>query len=258
MELTETIELIAWPIGAGLLVLVTHLPLGVQVLRRGIVFIDLAIAQIAAIGVMSGGLLFGSDSATTLHGLIFALGGAGLIAALTRFWPEQREALIGLLYVGAAAASILAISADPHGALRLKTLLAGDVLWVTPGLLGPLALATVLFIGLVWMRPKWLGHDGVFYPVFAVLVSLSLPILGVYLVFATLIAPALAGACRARHAPPGPRAELAPWQGWLTGGCGFIGGLLLAVQLDLPAGPTVVVTLVTLALGLRIFESVVD
>lgn len=257
MDVSETIEWIGWPLAAGLLVLMTHVPLGVQVLRRGIVFIDLAIAQMAAVGVMSGALLFGSDSAT-LNGLIFALGGAGLIGALTRFWPEQREALIGLLYVGAAAVSILAISADPHGAQRLKALLAGDVLWVTAGMLGPLALATVPFIALTWIRPNWLAHDRVFYPVFAVLVSLSLPILGVYLVFATLIAPALACAPRARQRPSGPVGEPAPWQGWLTGVGGFGTGLVLAAQLDLPAGPTVVLALVALALGLRLWQSVVD
>jgi len=142
--------------------------------------------------------------------------------------------------------------------LRLKALLAGDVLWVTAGALGPLALATVLFMALARLRRNWLAHDWVFYPVFAVLVSLSLPVLGVYLVFATLIAPALACASRAQRAPPGTLAERAPWQGWLTGGCGFIAGLLLAVRLDLPAGPAVVVTLVTLALGLRLWQSVVD
>ena len=256
-SLTDALSLIGLPLAAGFLVLITHVPLGVQVLRRGIVFIDLAIAQIAAVGVILGGLLF-DGGLGAFHGMVFALLGAGLIGILSRYWPQQLEAVIGLIYVGAAAVSILAISGDPHGALRLKSLLAGDILWVTPGLLWPLGVATALFALMVWRREALLSRDGVFYPVFAVLVSLSLPILGVYLVFAALIAPALAVVGARRNARSAATERPAYRAGVWVGGAGFTGGLLLAVYFDLPAGPAVVVTMVSLAIASRLYNSVVD
>jgi zinc/manganese transport system permease protein len=255
--LPDALGLIGLPLAAGLLVLVTHLPLGVQVLKRGIVFIDLAIAQIAAVGVIVGGLLFDAGL-EPLNGMLFALLGAGLVATLSRYWPQHREAVIGLIYVGAAAVSILVISGDPHGALRLKTLLAGDILWVTPALLWPLGVASGLFAILALTHHERLCRDEVFYPVFAVMVSLSLPVLGVYLVFAALIAPALAVAGTGLDSRSRAAERSAYSAGVWVGGAGFAGGLLLAVQFDLPAGPTVVITLVSLAMANRLYKSVVD
>ena len=127
----ELASVLAAPLVAGLLALLTHVPLGEQVLRRGIVFIDLAIAQIAALGVLAAGSGGGVDSsAAWWAGSLAALAGALLVAWLARRWPDQREALIGLVYVGGAAAAMLWVSADPHGAQKLRALLAGDILWV--------------------------------------------------------------------------------------------------------------------------------
>ncbi|MBU6191382.1 MAG: metal ABC transporter permease, partial [Betaproteobacteria bacterium] len=121
---------LAPPFIAGILALLTHVPLGEQVLRRGIVFIDLAIAQIAALGVLATSGWTTDTSPSWWAGTLAALAGALLVASLARRWPEQREALIGLVYVGGAAAAILWMSADPHGAQKLRALLAGDILWV--------------------------------------------------------------------------------------------------------------------------------
>src|SRR5690606_6432418 len=113
---------------AACLVLV---PLGAQVLARGVVFIDLAVAQVAACGVLAAGM-FAHDATplfTTAAAALAALAGGGLVWWLARRWPQQREALIGLVYVGAASLSVLAVAFDPHGRERLAALLAADVLW---------------------------------------------------------------------------------------------------------------------------------
>lgn len=227
------LSVLGWPLAAGVLVLLSHVPLGVQVLRRGIVFIDLAIAQVAALGVLMVGSLTAQAGLSALAGVVSALAGAGLVAWLSRAWPERREALIGLVYVAGAAAALLWVSADPHGGQKLASLLAGDVLWVLPGQLALLAAATAVFLVLhrVWGPAFWNGSA--FYPAFAVLVSLSVPLLGLYLVFATLIVPALAVVARGRRA----------WSGVLGGSLAYAAGLLASLVWDLPSGPCVVLAL---------------
>lgn len=223
------------PLAAGVLVLLTHVPLGEQVLRRGIVFIDLAIAQVAALGVLAAGAFGDEHEPSWWAGTLAALGAAALIAWLSRRWPTHREALIGLVYVTAAALAIVWVSSDPHGAQKLKSMMSGDVLWITWHSLLPLAIVTVPFLAFhLYDRELW-KRSGIFYPCFAVLVSLSVPLLGLYLVFATLIVPALAaiGAARRR----GLRA--------LTlGSIGYAVGLAASLGWDLPTGPSVVLSLV--------------
>jgi zinc/manganese transport system permease protein len=222
------------PLAAGVLVLLSHVTLGVQVLRRGVVFMDLAIAQVAALGVLMAGSLGGAMGAPWWAGSLAALAGAGLVAWLGARWPARREALIGLVYVTAAALAILWVSADPHGAQKLKAMVSGDVLWVTwPGLL-PLAVATGLFLLLQALPMPARVRSTLFYPGFAVLVSLSVPLLGLYLVFATLIVPALAAG------------DGTGWRGLRAvafGSGGYAVGLGASLWLDLPSGPCVVLAL---------------
>ncbi|MBM3407224.1 MAG: metal ABC transporter permease [Betaproteobacteria bacterium] len=235
-------SVLAAPSLAGLLVLASHVPLGEQVLRRGIVFIDLAIAQIAALGVLlTAGWGNGPFSAWWMS-TAAALAGAGLVAWLARAWPEQREALIGLVYVGGAAAAVLWVSSDPHGAQKLRALLAGDILWVGADSLWLLAVGTALFTALAFRHPTALNRDIVFYPAFAILVSLSVPVLGLYLVFTALIAPAL-GVHRLRQAGH-PRARGAAY---LIGVIGLLMGLTGSYLLDTPSGPAIVLALIATA-----------
>lgn len=244
----DALSLLVWPALVGLLALLSHAPLGAQVLRRGIVFIDLAIAQVAALGVLVAGLwLPGGDHAHEHGGMaptltlldlagmlagVAAAGGAAVgVAWLCRRWPREREALIGLVYIGAAALALLVVSADPRGVQKLAAMLGGDVLWVDAARMLPLLVATTGFLVLQRLRPGWLAREAGFYPAFAVLVSLSVPLLGLYLVFATLIVPALA--CRGRAAP------------WpvAVGAAGYGAGLLLSLLADLPSGPCIVLAL---------------
>lgn len=225
------------PLAAGLLALASHVPLGRQVLRRGIVFIDLAIAQVAGLGVLAGQHLLHDAPGALLPvaAAVAALLGAALVAWLGRAWPERQEALIGLLYVGAASLAVLLVSADPHGAQKLHGLLSGDVLWASWPRLLPLALATVVFLLALAWRPALLASGWAFYGSFALLVSLSLPLLGLYLVFTTLIVPALV----AQRWPRTPaRAAFA------VGLAGYVLGLLLSWHGDWPSGPAVVLALI--------------
>lgn len=175
---------------AACLVLV---PLGAQVLARGVVFIDLAVAQVAACGVLAAGLLAHGDTPwlTTAAAALAALAGGALVWWLAQRWPQQREALIGLVYVGAASLSVLAVSFDPHGRERLSALLAADVLWAPWHAVLLLEGAAVVVAAVAVAAPRQLQRDAVFYPLFALALSVAVQALGLYLVFALLIGPAL-------------------------------------------------------------------
>ena len=219
---------------AGLLVLATHVPLGSQVLDRGIVFIDLAIAQIAGLGVIAGmtiGLPEGG-LALQLAAVTAALLGAWLLTWTERRAPAQQEALIGVMFILAACAGILLLAGNPHGGEHLKELLVGQILWVTPPQL--VALAAVTAVLLAAMALGWvqrLGRFG-FYAMFALAVTASVQLVGVYLVFSSLIIPALA-----TRALSGRRQQVVAYA---IGAAGYGLGLALSALFDLPSGAVIV------------------
>lgn len=182
----------AWflaPLAALLFGVLALAPLGHQVLARGVVFIDLAVAQAAAAAALWAATAIDHPEPwlTQLLATAGALAAAGAVALLTRRWPAQREALIGLLYVAGASAALLGARQDPHGRERLSELLAADVLWASWPQVAVLAACTVA----VALAGRRLQRDGVFFPVFALVASLAVPALGLFVVFAALIAPAL-------------------------------------------------------------------
>ncbi|MBK7251141.1 MAG: metal ABC transporter permease [Gammaproteobacteria bacterium] len=236
---------ILWPaLIAGALVSLSHVPLGQQVLSRGIVFIDLAIAQVAGLGVIAA------------HGLGFALGGwitqaaavgAALLGALLLTWterrrPEVQEALIGVLFVLASTAQILILANDPHGGEDLKDLLAGQILWVSGEQLVRAAVLTAAFL-IAWFGwHERLGRIG-FYVLFALMVTISVQMVGVYLVFTSLIVPAVA-----THRQPASR-QLAA--GYVLALAGYATGLVASVVSDLPASALIVWAMALLGLALH-------
>ena len=117
---------------AGLLVLATHVSLGARVLDKGIVFIDLAIAQIAGLGVIGADALGLPEGGVAVQAaaVTAALAGALLLTWTEKTWPETQEALIGVMFVLASCAGILMLSDNPHGGEHLKDLLVGQILWV--------------------------------------------------------------------------------------------------------------------------------
>jgi zinc/manganese transport system permease protein len=226
---------------AGLLVIATHVPLGRQVLKRGIVFIDLAVAQIAALGVIAADFMGWEPQgwAVQIAAMSAALLGALLLNWMERRWPEVQEALIGAVFVLAASAGILLLAGNPHGGEHLKDLLAGQILWVGIGQLLPGALLTALILGLWFGLGEYLGRAG-FYLLFALAVTASVQLVGIYLVFSSLIMPALA----VRNWPPCRQLT----GGYAIGTLAYVSGLALSALFDLPSGAVIVWCLATVGI----------
>lgn len=218
---------------AGLLVLATHVPLGQQVLKRGIVFIDLAVAQIAALGVIAADAMGWEPQGIKVQiaAVSAALLGALLLTWTEKKWPEVQEALIGVFFVLAASAGILLLANNPHGGEHLKDLLAGQILWVSMSQLLPVSLLTVL-ISVAWFGLKdKMGRAG-FYGLFALAVTASVQMVGIYLVFSSLIIPALA----VRNWSESRKILGA----YLIGATAYVLGLVVSAIFDLPSGAVIV------------------
>jgi zinc/manganese transport system permease protein len=225
---------ILWPaLAAGLLVIATHVPLGREVLARGIIFIDLAIAQISGLGAIAADQLgfqlggFGPEIGAGVAALLGAL----LLTWLERVLPDVLEALIGVLFALAATGGILLLANDPHGGEELKDLLVGQILWVSPRSLVPVAVLYALVLA-AWFGVPRTHSRALFYALFALTITASVQLVGVYLVFATLIVPAVAtrGLASGRG--------LAAAYG--LGALGYVAGLLLSALFDLPTGALIV------------------
>jgi zinc/manganese transport system permease protein len=233
---------ILWPaLVAGLLVTATHVPLGTQVLARGIVFIDLAIAQIAGVGVILAdriGFDAGGASAQ-FAALTAALAGASLLTWTERRWPDVQEAIIGVVFVLAATAGVLLLASNVHGSEHLRDLLVGQILWVQPSQLALAALVYAVVLVLWFGAHARLGRMG-FYLLFACVVTLSVQLVGVYLVFATLIVPPLA----TRRIVRGRLARA-----WTIGVAGYASGIALSAAFDVPTGPLIVWMLVAIGVA---------
>lgn len=217
---------------AGLLVTATHVPLGMQVLARGIVFIDLAIAQIAGCGVVLADRLgFEAEGiAVQVAAFAAALGGALLLTWTEKVWPDVQEAVIGVVFVLGATASLILLASNPHGSEHLRDLLVGQILWAQPS---RLAWAAIVYAGVLaaWFGTRGrIGRVG-FYVLFALAVTVSVQLVGLYLVFATLIVPPLATRRMQRRRLPAA---------WALGVAGYAAGLVLSTAFDLPSGAVIV------------------
>jgi zinc/manganese transport system permease protein len=235
------LDLLMWPFIVGLLVLSTHVPLGRRVLARGIIFLDLAVAQLAVLGVVAAQALgLAADGwPTQLAAAAAALIGAALLDGCERRWPQIQEALIGSTFVVAASLAVLLLAGDPHGGEHLAELLSGQILWATPEQALRIAVLYGALLALMAWRGERLGGLG-FYLVFALAITASVQLVGVYLVFASLILPALA--VRGLPMRPGLLA------GWTVGALAFAAGLTASALLDWPAGPAIVIALAVFAL----------
>jgi zinc/manganese transport system permease protein len=227
---------------AGALVLSTHVPLGQEVLKRGIIFIDIAIAQIAALGVIAA-TVFGGELASwqiQLFAGLSALSGATLIHWLERHHARSLEALIGLLFVLAASGGLLLASFAPHSDELLHDLLVGQILWVSYSqLLWVMALYIPLLI--VWFGFNCKQRPMLFYLVFSLAVTASVQLVGIYLVFASLILPALAS----RHIV---NIKKRLCIAYMIGLAAYLLGLISSLIFDLPTGAITVWTLLFVVL----------
>lgn len=245
--MTELLELLAVPFFACIILVAIHCQFGLHVLKKNVVFVDLALAQCAALGAtvafMQGHLPQSLGAYSWSLG--FALS-AALLLSLVRFAPEKipAEALVGVLYIVSAAAAILLIERAPQGAEHLKQILTGSVLTVDiADLYGVIALYITIGVLLALATAKqWLQIAGAkgwiadlcFYSAFGLVVTSSVAIAGVLLVFSFLIIPALIGLLLARDT----------FTQWLYGigiGCfAALIGLLASYWLDTSTGATIV------------------
>lgn len=233
---------------AGIIVLSSHVPLGREVLNRGIIFIDLAVAQIAGLGVILAQTLSHTESGWLVQLCAFsaALLGAMLLYVLGRIAPTVQEALIGAVFVLAATAAVLLLHNNPHGGEHLKELLAGQILWVTQSQLIQSAVFTVLLLP-IWFALNKFARELSFYLTFALAVTISVQLVGVYLVFASLILPALA----ARQLT-GRNALLVAMAVALAA---YAIGLTLSAIVDWPSSPLIVWCLGLSAIVVALFIS---
>src|SRR4051794_809013 len=220
-----------------------HVYFGIQVLARNVIFVDLALAQIAALGATVAFMLGHPAQSFSTYGYSLAFTSvAALLLAFTRRWAKQvsQEALIGVIYVVAAAASILLIDRAPQGAEHLKQILTGNILTSGANELGvivPLYVAVALVHFLLRNRLQQsssLLWEFLFYSSFGVVVTSSVALAGVLLVFSFLIIPATIGVMFASSATR----QLAV--GWVAGTLTSAVGLAASFALDLPTGAAMV------------------
>lgn len=258
-------ELLWLPFLACLVLTAIHVYLGLHVLARGVIFVDLALAQVAALGITIA-FLAGhpvASPAAYWYALVFAVAG-GLLFALTRVRraPIPQEAIIGIVYAVSAAMAVLVVDRAPQGSEHIKQLLVGSILTVDAADVGRLAALYALVGALHWVirrpllrlsfaddggaAPWW---DALFYATFAVVVTSSVRVAGVLLVFAYLVVPAAVGALLTRSI--GGRLAI----GWSVGAVVSAAGLGASYLWDLPTGAAIVtafgaaIALVAAALG---------
>ena len=253
--LTELASLLWLPLLACLILTFMHGYLGLHVLAREVIFVDIALAQVAALGTTAA-FLFGYDLDSALAygmSLGFTLAGAAILAGTrTRERHVSQEAVIGVVYAVSAAAAILLIDRAPHGVEHIKAMFVGSLLTVTPVQVAKIA---VLYgaVGLFhwWARRPFIlistdpaaayargiavrWWDFLFYASFGVVVTSSVRIAGVLLVFAYLIVPGLAGQARGVQW----RARLL--FGWSLATGVSLAGIVISASLDIPTGATIV------------------
>lgn len=247
------------------LMVLTHTYLGLHVLERGIIFVDLAVAQVAALG-MSIAFLAGLDAhgvAAQLFAVAATLAAAVGLAFLRRARDKTtREVAIGCVYVVATALAIVMLSRTNQGMEELKGLLNGNVIWVRWQEVGIMfvvysALGCLYFL----LHERFLslstnhgsqkgrfGWEFTFFASFAVVITLAVNLAGVLLVFASLIIPAFSASFLTETFKK--RLML----GWLLGWLGALGGLIVSYEADLPTGSSIVCALSVLpvlALAMR-------
>ena len=249
------LELLLLPFAACLILTGIHCYLGIHIVSRGVIFVDLALAQVAALG-STVALLAGYELHSTeayLFSLCFTFFGAAVFA-LGRVRDESvpQEAIIGIVYAVSSAAAILVLDKAPHGEEAIKDMLVGSILFVTwPQILKISAIYLAVGILHFLLRKKFLlismnpslarknglwirFWDFVFYITFGFVVTSSVRVAGVLLVFSYLVVPAVCAMFFVRNVMP--RLVI----GWGLGFAASILGLWASAKWDLPTGASVV------------------
>lgn len=246
------LELLLPPFVAAMIILLTHAYLGLHVVQREVIFVDLALAQIAALGATVAFLLGAAHGSLESYAFSFAFTLIGaLIFTVTRLEdsPVPQEALIGITFVVASAAVILLSSLSAEGTEHLQETLTGQLIWVTWPTVGQVALSYgVISLFHFVFRRKMLAitfapgrirrlktWDFIFYATFGVIITSSVHIAGVLMVFSVLVIPAVIAFFYTRSF------IRALYLAWATGTLAIVTGLAVSFSFDLTTGPVLVV-----------------
>lgn len=256
----EILGFLAWPFLACLLLILIHAYFGVHILARGIIFVDLALAQFIGVGIALSFLL-GEEHGTVLA-IAFALLGAFILSLSKRVARLVNiEAFIGVLYIFSVSAAILILDKTPHGMEEFKTILNGNIIWVTPREVFStfLAYGAVGFLHFILRRQFLaLSYEGkgtaflefLFFASFAAVLVKSVKLAGILLVFSFLVIPALIGRLY----------SLKPFMilmiGWIVGVLITITGIALSYKLDAPTAPVIVAGLALVFFALLAVASI--
>lgn len=229
----ELLEIVGPALAAGLMIALTHAPLGIEVLKRGIIFIDLAIAQIAGLGLIAATTFFHHPSTWVIQS--FALACTLMTAFGFRLAekkaPHYLEAIIGVSYVLASTLAILLLTKQPHCSENIEHMLSGQMLFISwSDVLHHLPIYIVIVA--LWFFSPRVRSGILFYALFSVAITSSVQLAGVYVVFASLIIPALAVT----------KAKKPNLAAWTHGIISVTIGILIAATADLPAGPLIVIS----------------
>lgn len=253
----EALTFLAAPFALAVLLVGIHAYLGLHVLKREVIFVDISLSQVAALGATVS-LFFVHDGENQLLALSLSLAFClvtSFALALLRHYEKSvsQEALIGMSYALASGALILVADKLPHGAEHLKEALIGNILFVT----WPQVLQTAFIyiaIGIlhvVFRKQFWLASSGasrmfwwdfLFYFLFGIVITFSTKHAGVLVVFSILVAPAALATRFFREEQVFSRLILA----WVMGTLGLAIAFLLSYTLDLPSGASIVCTLTSL------------
>lgn len=246
----EALSFLIWPFLACLLLVLIHAYFGIHILERGIIFVDLALAQFIGVGIAIS-FVVGEEYGVLLS-LVFAFLGSVILALSKKAAAYVNiEAFIGVLYIFSFSAALLVLDQSPHGVEEFKTIMNGNIIWVTPREI----LSTFLVYGVVgalhfFLRQRFhaLSFEGkgsflfelLFFASFAVVLVKSVQMAGILQVFSFLVVPALIGRLLSRK----PLRVL--MVGWLTGAVVSMVGIFLSFRLDVPTAPVIVTGLALL------------
>lgn len=227
------LEWLLLPVLGSAVLCLLLVPLGYQVIARGVIFADLAIAQWAALGALIGMYLLPDIrlAGAPVSSVVFALFAALVVHLIFRQAGGAKEAWIGVLYVVGASLAVLLVSGDPHGAQALHRTASGDLLWASREQVLAVGALMVLIWGLHLVVSSWLAGP-LFLPLFALSVTWSVSLSGIYVVFATLIiTPLLIGLHMGKRPLVAAMCALA----------GHSLAIVASVVFDVPIGPAIVI-----------------
>jgi len=258
----EVLTFLFYPFLGCVLLILIHAYFGIHILERGIIFVDLAMAQFIALGIALAFLMGHEGSERNYYAVAFALVGASVFSMARRIQRiVNMEAFIGVLYIFSLAGSILILDRTPHGLEEFKSILNGNILWVTSSdiLKTFILYAAIGLLHLVFRKkffalsyeesngPFW---EFLFFLSFAFVLVSSVQLAGILQVFSFLVIPALIGRLFTRS----PMKILIG--GWGIGLAASMVGITLSYKLDLPTAPLIVASLSVAFFILLIFRIV--